>query len=228
MARKLKAKNLSTPVIEGTQTSSLPGRFTINKDKLLKNKKLTAAIAFVILIAAILLFLFKGFFVAAIVNGEPITRISVIKDLEKQNGKAVLENLIIKKLILQEAKNKGISVTPSEIDSEIVKIESNLKSQGTTLDQALQQQAMTKGQLREEISIQLSMQKLTGADIKISDKEIEDYITQNKSLFPEGTTEAQMKSQARASITQEKTQEKTQKLIEDLKKKAKVQKFVSY
>ncbi|MBI2621338.1 MAG: SurA N-terminal domain-containing protein [Candidatus Levybacteria bacterium] len=226
MARKSRAKTPS-PAVEKTQTS-LPGKIKLNKDTFLRNKKLTAVLALLILIVVILLYLYKGLFVAAIVNGEPITRISVIKNLENQSGEAVLENLIIKKLILQEVRNKGVSATPSEIDSEIVKIEANLKSQGTTLDQALQRQSMTRNELRNEIGLQLSVQKLAGEDIKISDKEMGDYITQNKSLFPEGTTDEQKKTQARESLRQEKIQGKTQKLIEDLQKKAKIQKFVSY
>ena len=48
----------------------------------------------------------RGLFVVALVNGEPISRIEVIKALEKQGGKATLDSLVTKKLIAQEARSK--------------------------------------------------------------------------------------------------------------------------
>ena len=176
----------------------------------------------------VLLYVFKGVFVAALVNGEPITRLSVIKSLEKQSGKATLDNLITKKLILQEARKRNVVVNQSEIDSELKKIEENLKAQGTTLDQALGLQGMTKIQLNNEIRIQLSIQRMVSGNLKVSDKEVADFLTTNKEQFSEGTTEAQMKNQAKEQIKQQKLQEKTQAFLADLQKKAKILKFVGY
>ena len=53
-------------------------------------EKLKMPRVFIILIVVIiagLLFYFKGLFVAAVVNGEPITRLSLILQLEKKDGK---------------------------------------------------------------------------------------------------------------------------------------------
>lgn len=199
-----------------------------NRESLLKNKKTVPLIAIIIILVVALLYIFKGVFVAALVNGEPITRLSVVKELEKQSGKAILENLITKKLILQEARKRNVVVTDAEINSELKKIETNLKSQGTTLDQALQLQGMTKTQLNGEIRIQLSIQKMVEGNIKITDKEIEEFITENKESFPEGSTDAQMKSLAKEQLKSQKLQEKTQVFLADLQKKAKILKFVSY
>lgn len=207
---------------------TLPQLGNFNREALLKNKKTVPLIAIIIILAVALLYIFKGVFVAALVNGEPITRLSVVKELEKQSGKAILENLITKKLILQEARKRNVVVTEAEINSELKKIEENLKSQGTTLDQALQLQGMTKTQLNDELRIQLSIQKMVEDGIKITDKEIDEFITENKENFPEGSTDAQMKTQAKEQLKSQKLQEKTQALVADLQKKAKVINFVSY
>ncbi|OGH47521.1 MAG: hypothetical protein A3A51_02955 [Candidatus Levybacteria bacterium RIFCSPLOWO2_01_FULL_39_10] len=217
-----------TPDKTSSVSEIKPQRKKLKNINLSKNKKIIAVLGIGLTIIIALIFLIKGFFVAAIVNGEPVGRITIIKELEKQSGKATLENLITKKLILQEAKKRGISVTEAEIDSEIKKIEESLKSQNTTLDQALELQGMTRGQLVDEIKIQLSIQKIIGKDIKVSDKEIDDFISQNKDQFPEGTTEAQMKKEAKLSLEQQLIQEKTQAFIEELKKNAKIQYFVEY
>jgi len=207
-----------TPDKTSSVSEIKPQRKKLKNINLSKNKKIIAVLGIGLTIIIALIFLIKGFFVAAIVNGEPVGRITIIKELEKQSGK----------LILQEAKKRGISVTEAEIDSEIKKIEESLKSQNTTLDQALELQGMTRGQLVDEIKIQLSIQKIIGKDIKVSDKEIDDFISQNKDQFPEGTTEAQMKKEAKLSLEQQLIQEKTQAFIEELKKNAKIQYFVEY
>lgn len=205
-----------------------PSNLKFNKQALLKNRKTIPFLVIIIILIITLLYVFKGIFVAALVNGEPITRLSVVKELEKQSGKAILDNLITKKLILQEARKRKVVVPQTEIDSELKKIETNLKSQGTTLDQALQLQGMTKTQLNDEIKIQLSIQKMVEGNIRISDKEIGEFITENKENFPEGSTEAQMKDQAKESLKQQKLQEKTQTFLAELQKKAKILNFVSY
>lgn len=211
-----------------TQTIPQLNRLNFNKEALLRNKKLVALATLIILFIILLLYFFKGLFIAAMVNGEPISRISVIKELEKQTGRATLESLITKKLILQEARKRNVVVAQAEIDSELKKIETNLKGQGTTLDQALQLQGMTRDQLISEIRLQLVIQKLVSSDVKISDKEVADFLTTNKTQFPEGTTEEEMKSQAKEQIKSQKLQEKTQAFLADLQKKAKIRNFVGY
>ena len=212
-----------------TVTSASTALNRLSGLKIAKNKPAVIALVGILVVLVIfLLYLFKGLFVVAVVNGEPITRLSVVRELEKQSGKSTLDNIITKKLILQEAKKRNVVVTKAEIDSELKKIEENLKSQGTSLDQALQLQGMTKTQLNDEIRIQLSIQRMVESNIKLSDKEINEFITENKDNFPEGLTEAQMKDQAKESLKQQKLQEKTQAFLEDLKKKAKVLNFVNY
>lgn len=214
--------------IEKLQTFPLPSNLKFNKQALLKNRKILLFLGLIIILVIALLYVFKGVFVAALVNGEPISRISVVSELEKQSGKATLDNLITKKLILQEARKRNALVKQSEIDLELKKIEENLKSQGTTLDQALQLQGMTKAQLNDEIRIQLSIQRMVENNIKLSDKEVQEFITKNKENFPEDLTEAQLKDQAKESLKQQKIQEKTQAFLADLKKKAKILNFVKY
>ncbi len=203
-----------------------PPRFNL-KIELKKNKKVFA-VGIVFILIILFAFLFRSFFVAAIVNGEPITRLSVVKALEKQGGKTTLDNLITKKIILQEAKKRNVTVTKNDINAEIKKIEENVKSQGSTLDEALKTQGMTRTQLNDEIKIQLSIQKMVDKDIKVTDKEVDEFITTNKAQFPEATTEEQMKKQATAQLKQQKQQEKTQAFLADLQKKAKILHIVAY
>lgn len=195
---------------------------------ILRNKKISGGIGIVIIVIVLLVVLFKSVFIAAIVNGEPISRLSVVTALEKQSGKTTLDSLITKKLILQEAKKRNIVVTQNDIDSEIKKITANLQTQGSTLDQALASQGMTRSDLNDEIRVQLAIDKMVGTDVSVTEKEINDFAAANKAQMTGGITEAQFREQATGELKQQKLQTKTQELIKSLQGKAKVVRFVSY
>ena len=66
-------------------------------------KTKVAKVIFIVLCVGVVLgalYLGKAYFVAAVVDGKPITRIAVLGSLEKQDGKAVLDSLVEKELIL--------------------------------------------------------------------------------------------------------------------------------
>ena len=183
-------------------------------------------LTFVVILILALLFFSKKFFLAASVNGKSISRLAVLKKLEKQGGKKILEMMITQALIRQEAEKRKITVSQKDIDAEMKKIEANVTSQGTTLDQALQNQGMTKNDLTEEIKTQLMLQKMAGGNIKITDKEIDDFISANKNQ--QGFDQAIPREQAAAQLKQQKLQQKAQGFISDLKVKAKIIYFVNY
>ncbi|EKD86957.1 MAG: hypothetical protein ACD_37C00091G0003 [uncultured bacterium] len=222
-----KTTEVSSPKKAGLDVIKNPLKNQLNILNIDK-KKLPFIIAFVLILVLVGFLFNKGFLVAALVNGEPITRASIIQTIEKQSGKATLESLITKRLILQEAKKRNVAVGQKDIDAEIKKIETNLKGQGTTLDQALSLQGMTKAQLVSEIEVQIALQKLVSSDVKVSDKEVEEFLTTNKDQFPEGTTEEAMKKEATDQIKSQKLQEKTQTFIKSLQDKAKIRYFVQY
>ncbi|MGB9706823.1 MAG: SurA N-terminal domain-containing protein [Microgenomates group bacterium] len=105
-------------------------------------------------------YLLKNELVVATVNGQPISRFTLIRELEKNSGKQALESLIGKTLILQEAKRQNVSVGQQEIDQEMKKLEENFKSQGQDLEQLLAFQGMTKASLEEQIRLQKTAEKL--------------------------------------------------------------------
>ncbi len=187
--------------------------------------KVTVIVAVLIVIG--LLYYFKGLFLVASVNGEPITSVSVIQELEKQNGKHILDSQITKILILQEAKKQNVNVSKDEINNEIKKIEKSFPEQGQ-LDQMLSLRGMTKNDLVEQIKIQKLIEKMVGKDIKVSDKEISDYIEKNKTSIPEGAKPQELNAQIKTQLQQQKLAEKFQPWLENRKKNAKISYFLKY
>lgn len=188
-------------------------------------KYLTIIVAFLLILS--LAFISKKFLVVATVNGKPIDRVSLLGRLEKQNGKKILETMVTETLILEEAKKRKVTVSQKELDQELKKIESNVQAQGSSLDQALKSQGMTKNDLIYQMKIQLALQKMVGNDVKVSEKEIDDFIKATKSQQGFENQEIS-REQAIGQLKQQKAQQKIQGFLTDLKAKAKITYFVNY
>lgn len=187
--------------------------------------------ALVVLVVVGLIYFIGKTFIAASANGQLISRMSVIKVLEKQGGRATLDTIILKALINQEAKKRKVNISENEMNAEIKKIEANVTSQGTTLDALLLQQGMTKKDLTEEIKVQLLVTKMAGSDVSVSEKEIEEYLASQNEETSLGLDETSTKltaDQAKEIIKQQKIQEKIQTFVSDLKAKAKINYFITY
>lgn len=185
-------------------------------------------IPLIVIILAVTAFFLRGLFVAALVNGQPITRVAVIKELEKQGGKQALSSLVNQVLILQEAKKKNIEVSQKEIDDAAKQIEDSLKTQGQNLDTALAMQGMTKQDFLMQLKLRNLVEKLLADQIKVTDKEISDYIEKNKDTLPTDLKEPVIKKRVEEQLKQQKMASASQAWLANLTKSAKINYFVSY
>ena len=227
MSVKKAAKKVTKKTTSETTASSVQSVSTQTNNNLFKLNKKSFLIGLAVLIIA-LLFIFKNWFVVAIVNGQPISRLEMVQELEKQSGKQTLNSLVTKTLILQEAKKQNVNVSNQEIDAEINKIESNVKKQGKSLNDALQAQGLTRSDLMEQIKIQKIIEKLLGKDTKVTDEEVNTYIQQNSAQFPEGSDTPEFRNQIKEQLAQQKLSEKFQAWLAKLQKDAKISYFIQY
>lgn len=184
-------------------------------------------IALVVFVIIALSFFLKNQLIVANVNGQPIYRLTLISELEKQGGKKVLDGLVTNTLILQEAKRRNITISDAETNLELKKIEENLKKQGQTLDQALILQGVTLQSVKKNIELNLIMKKLLEGKTSVSDKEVNDYIEKNKKSIPEDAKPEDTKNQVRQQLEQQKFQEKGQELVKSLQDKAKINYYLN-
>jgi foldase protein PrsA len=182
----------------------------------------------IIVFLAAVVFLLKGFFVAALVNGQPITRLSLIAELEKQGGKQTLASLVNQTLILQEAKKKNIEVSQEEIDTQAKQIEDSLKQQGQDLNTALAMQGLTKKDFMMQLKLRSLVEKLLADKIEVTDKEVAEYIEKNQETLPENLKEDEIKKGVREQLKQQKLASKSQEWLTNLQKNAKINYFVNY
>lgn len=213
----------TSPVVEKKESPKRKISFpTINKFQ----------VGIVLGVAALtaLLYFFQDVYLFAKVNGKPITTFSVMKEMEtvKQNEIAEVVNIMIDKtLILQEAKNRKIVVTDEEVESELKKTEDQLKESGQSLDSQLALLGLTRDGLRENYKVQKSIEKMLGG-VEVTDEEINKYLEDNKDMLPQETEEAQLKEMVKEQLTQQKIGEKYQTFIADLRSKSNITTFRSY
>ncbi len=204
---------------------------TSENKEILKSKKpkpLVIAIGVAAALIIVALFFAKGLFVAATVNGSSISRLSVIKELEKQGGKQALEAIIDQKLIETELNKKGISASKEEVDVEIEKIRTQVAAQGGTLEMALAQQGLTEEKLREQITTQKKLEKLLADKVTVSEAEIDAYIKDSKAALPKSVKMEDVRMQVGAQLRQQKFQSEAQQWVSELTANAKIKYYVNY
>jgi uncharacterized coiled-coil protein SlyX len=181
-----------------------------------------------IIIIAGLAYLLRGQYLAALVNGTPISRLAVLNELEKQGGGQVLDTFVTQELIDQEAEKKNVVVSDSEVSERLKQIEDNIIQQGQTLDALLAFQGITRDTLSKNIKSQIVIEKLLADKLNYSDDELNDYIEKNISSFPEDMTNEQIVEMAKSQLSQTKFQTEAQKYLEELRTKANIMYFGNY
>ncbi|PJC28453.1 hypothetical protein CO054_00110 [Candidatus Shapirobacteria bacterium CG_4_9_14_0_2_um_filter_39_11] len=188
----------------------------------ISSKKRIWAIFLIIILLAVGVYFFRSLFIVATVNGQPIWRLTLIRELEKQSGKEALDTLISKTLVLQEAKKQNAAVSGEEIDQEIKKLEENFSKQGQDLNQLLSTQGISREELMEEVRFQKIVEKIVGKDINVTDQEVSNYLKQNENLLPKDSNTEELKSTVKRRLEQQKMNEKIQSWIESLQDSAKI------
>lgn len=189
----------------------------------IKNPKVFIPV--ILILVAIFLYFAKGWFLVAMVNGHPISRVSLDRELEARYGKQVLTSLVTKELIEEEATKKHVTVSQQELQTAVKQISDQVAQQGQSLDQVLASRDMTRSDFEDQVKLQKLVEKLLADQIKVSDQEVQDYIDKNKDSLPQGQTDDQIKLEVRQQLEQQKLSDKAQAWISDLQKKASIQYF---
>lgn len=196
-----------------------------NRKKIFTKKRMIFGLVVALFLAGV--YFSRSLVFAAWVNGRPVYRFTLVNELEKQGGKQVLDGLIEKSLVDSEAKKSKITISQTEIDSEIKNIETTISGQGISLDEALNLRGMTRKNLEDQIKTQKTIEKILASKIVITDQELRDYFNTNKTLFGQNPVFDKVKDQVNTQLFQQKLSEEYTTWITDLKTKAKILYFVN-
>ena len=181
---------------------------------------------YLILIAVGLLILFiykKSWFVAATVNGSPITNLELQMRLNKQFRSQTLTQMTNEKIILSEAAKNNSIASETEVNKKISEIETQVGG-AQALDGLLSQQGQTRDSIRQQIKMQLSIEKLYANEATVSAEEVAKFIEQNKDQM-QATDSAGQEVEATETIKNQKLSQIFSQKFQELKTKAKIQIF---
>jgi len=183
----------------------------------------------IILIVLVYAFLnYRGFFIAATVNNQPIARLSVVLEAEKQLGSQTLENLISEVLIKQKARDLHIEVTQESVDARVAELEETLTVEGQSLEDILALSGTNREQFEDQIKTQLIVEKLLEGDVNVSDEEVNQYIEENADFLPVDLEEAELRDVARDQLRQQKLGARFGTWMSEVRSESDITYFVDY
>jgi len=165
----------------------------------------------------------KNWFVAATINGSPITNLELQMRLNREFRSQTLNQLINEKIILNEAVKNNAVVSEAEINKKISEIETNVG--GTdALNALLSQQGQTKDSLRQQIKLQLAIEKLYSKDATTSAEEVEKFVESNKAQL-RATDSAGQTKEAADLLKQQKLSQIFSQKFQELRQNAQIKIF---
>jgi hypothetical protein len=222
-------KSAKTTELKVQKTNALPGGQLNNflnsfpsKIKAFRTSK-TFYLIVLALGLALLVMIKKSWFVAALVNGAPVTNLELQSKLNDQFRTQTLNQLINEKIIMSEAQKNGTIPTEQEVDAKIAELETSVGGKDT-LDSLLTQQSQTRSQLRDQIRVQLAITKLYSKEATVSSEEIAKFIEENRENL-KATDSAQQEKEAEETIKNQKLSQLFSQKFQDLRQKAKIQIF---
>lgn len=197
----------------------------LNKLQSFKSFRSSKKFYIVLIIAGLLILAVykKGWFIAAMVNGSPITNLELQSRLNQQFRTQTLNQIIDEKIILSEAAKNNIAVSEAEVSSKISEIEANVGGP-QALDALLAQQGQDRTSIRQLIRLRLTVEKLYEKEATVSAEEVNKFIEQNKAQM-QATDSAAQEKEAYEAIKSQKLNQISGQKFQELKTKAKIQIF---
>ena len=129
--------------------------------------------------------------------------------------------MINEQIVYDEAKKKNIVVTDNDINNKIASIEKQVGG-AQSLDQLLKQQGQDRSTLKDQVKLQLTIEKLYDNEATVSAKEIDQFIAANKNQMT-ATDSAGQKIEAEQTLKQQKISQIFQEKFPQLKQAANIQ-----
>lgn len=166
----------------------------------------------------------KSLLVAAVVDGRPVWSWELNRVLVDRYGKQTLEGMISEKLIAVEAQKNKVVLNPAEVNSREEEIVKGLGG-GMSLEEILKIQGLSKDEFDRQITLQLTVQKILGKDLTITEADIDNFIATNRATLV-ATETASLRMEAKQAILDAHIGEKLQPWFNELKTKAKILRFL--
>ncbi len=225
--KSVKIKTVSksvSPDVETKSTGNIINNLLSFSGKFTKFKFDKRAYLILIVIGILLLALYnKSLFIAATINGMPLTNLELQMKLNDQFRTQMLNQLVNEKIIMNEAAKNSAVPSQQEVDQKIADLEETVGGKDA-LNSLLAQQGQNRNQLRDQIMVQLAITKLYTKDATVSADEVTKFIDTNKAQLQASDSAGQEK-EATDTLTQQKLSQIFSQKFQELRQKANIKIF---
>jgi foldase protein PrsA len=135
----------------------------------------------------------------------------LISRLQDKYGAELLNLLIDREAIRQEADSLQVKVTREEIESELSRMQHGYESEEAFYQSMKEQLGLTKSELSEDVYYKLLLERLATRNVKVTDAEVQAYIQEHPEEFQSFIRYHLLKAEV-------KTKEEANQFIADLNK----------
>lgn len=213
------------PKIETSRIPQIDSNWLMTMPERIINYRPSKKVYLIALIAGILLLAVykRSWFIAATVNDFPITNLELQMKLNQQFRSQTLNQLINEKIILDEAAKNNALATEDEITNKISQVETNVGGP-QALDTLLNQQGQTRNSIRNQIRLQLSIEKLYSKEATVSAEEVDKFLETSKDSL-RATDSASQRKEAEDLLKQQKISQTFSQKFQELRQKANIKIF---
>lgn len=181
------------------------------------NAKALTIILLVVVLGA-LVYWKKSWFIAATVNGSPVTSLELQQRLNHDFRQQGLQDLVDERLILQEASKNSAVPSQDELEKKYLEF-SQTYGGPEEFEKLLSAQGQSKDSLLRRIKLNLALDKMYAGQATASSQEVDEYIRVNRSLL-KATTSAEQRAEAEQAIKGQKLLRIVQEKFQELKDRA--------
>ncbi|KKU27220.1 MAG: Bacterial trigger factor like protein [Candidatus Collierbacteria bacterium GW2011_GWE1_46_18] len=171
---------------------------------------------------------YRSVFVAGMVNTRPVTKWELNRRLVERYGKVAFDEIVTEVLLMDAAKENGVTVSKQEIEAEVVLNETNYGGKDALREMAKTAGITTDKQLNDFFELKLTVSKLQEKLFpeEVTDEEIKTYYDENKELVYKDKSLDDVKEEIKSQLLQQKVSQKFSEWFGKLREDAKISNFM--
>jgi foldase protein PrsA len=156
--------------------------------------------------------------VVAVVNGEKITKDQLISTLIDWQSVPVLDQLIMQRLVGQEARKVGVVVTPEQVKARLDEYRKQSSAFGQNFDEMMRSRGFTPGYIFASLKMRMQAEGIIKKRLKITPEEADQYRRASHILI-------RVQPSSSSSSSNEEQKDGDKKEDKDAEAKAKIEKI---
>ena len=159
--------------------------------------------------------------IVATVNGEQIRRSEYDKAVASTSGEQVLDDLVMERLIADEARKRNIAVDEGEASRLLDEQRQQLGNEAA-FQAALAQAGLTEADFSRQLRLGVMLRQMVADQTQVSEQEINEMYQANADRYA-GMSEAEAKDQIRSGIRRQREGAAARDLLDQLRANAQIE-----